>query len=74
MSDNLPPVPPPLPAPQDLSDNAVRFARLVERLEPGNKYMIFLTRSERKGDAWAVEVFVSSKIADRVIREREQSE
>lgn len=53
--------------PADLSINAVRLARIVERLYPGD-YMIRLQRPQLKGEAWRIEIFAAGKFMERVIR------
>lgn len=54
----------------DVSENALRVARILDRLYPG-KHVIFLIQPERKGEAWRIEIFAAAKIMERVLKERE---
>lgn len=55
----------------DISNNALRMARILDRLYPGS-HVIFLIRPERKDEAWKVEVFTAAKIMDRIIKDTTQ--
>ena len=40
----------------DLSAQAVRVARVIDRLQPGNEYMIRLVKDDLRSIPWQVEV------------------
>jgi hypothetical protein len=54
---------------QDVSDAALKIARMLDRLYPG-KYMLMITRPDEKGQDWRIEIFSSAKIQDRNVKEQ----
>jgi hypothetical protein len=54
---------------QDVSEAALKIARMLDRLYPG-KYMLMITRPDEKGQDWRIEIFSSAKIQDRNVREQ----